>query len=289
MAQHSISDMQNIKQPFSLFDINPNMEIMSQFPELNPGSFDISNLRNMQQAPIGFSHDSYFTQLLDQFPGNLTENFPGIFPSDFKNVLSLPEPIRSSANDHHILNQDKKRKSMDTPESSSANSSAPVSENAIRRKNSTGKGKRVRSNEKEDDKPKEVVHVRAKRGQATDSHSLAERVRRGKINERLRCLQDIVPGCHKTMGMSVMLDEIINYVQSLQNQVEFLSMKLTAASNFYDFNGETDTMDTLQRAKALEAVKMQKQLKEECDGLNFTQIGQFDQTFGCYPSLPFNT
>lgn len=70
--------------------------------------------------------------------------------------------------------------------------------------------------------------MRAKRGQATDSHSLAERVnsinkfvlhimkkpililvrflnhrflvkqvRRGKINERLRCLQDIVPGCYK--------------------------------------------------------------------------------------------
>ncbi|XP_022844983.1 transcription factor bHLH77-like isoform X3 [Olea europaea var. sylvestris] len=33
-----------------------------------------------------------------------------------------------------------------------------------------------------------------------------------------------------------MLDEIINYVQSLQNQVEFLSMKL-ASNNpmFYDF------------------------------------------------------
>lgn len=32
------------------------------------------------------------------------------------------------------------------------------------------------SDEKEEEKPKEVVHVRAKRGQATDSHSLAERV-----------------------------------------------------------------------------------------------------------------
>lgn len=88
-----------------------------------------------------------------------------------------------------------------------------------------------------------MVHVRARRGQATDSHSLAERVciykninkkkekdmnilnnfgyfsyqfdcdkggliyicmsfivvqvRRGKINEKLRCLQNIVPGCYK--------------------------------------------------------------------------------------------
>lgn len=41
---------------------------------------------------------------------------------------------------------------------------------------SSGRGKRVISNVKEDDKPQEVVHVRARRGQATDSHSLAERV-----------------------------------------------------------------------------------------------------------------
>ena len=74
-------------------------------------------------------------------------------------------------------------------------------------------------------------------------------LRRGKINERLKCLQDIVPGCYKVVmrnlnqtifkkkiliasywlflfgdkkavGMATMLDEIINYVQSLQNQVE---------------------------------------------------------------------
>ncbi|CAI9096169.1 OLC1v1032256C5 [Oldenlandia corymbosa var. corymbosa] len=80
--------------------------------------------------------------------------------------------------------------------------------------------KRRRSNDKEAQKPKEVVHVRAKRGQATDSHSLAERLRREKINEKLRCLQDLVPGCYKTMGMAVMLDVIINYVRSLQNQID---------------------------------------------------------------------
>lgn len=43
---------------------------------------------------------------------------------------------------------------------------------------SLGKGKRVKINnvKEEDQKSKEVVHVRARRGQATDSHSLAERV-----------------------------------------------------------------------------------------------------------------
>ncbi|OQU83382.1 hypothetical protein SORBI_3005G110490 [Sorghum bicolor] len=77
---------------------------------------------------------------------------------------------------------------------------------------------------------KDYIHVRARRGQATDSHSLAERVRREKISERMKLLQDLVPGCSKVTGKAVMLDEIINYVQSLQRQVEFLSMKLSTVN-----------------------------------------------------------
>ncbi|KAI5081223.1 hypothetical protein GOP47_0004406 [Adiantum capillus-veneris] len=77
----------------------------------------------------------------------------------------------------------------------------------------------------------DYIHVRARRGQATDSHSLAERVRREKISERMKFLQDLVPGCNKITGKAVMLDEIINYVQSLQRQVEFLSMKLSTISS----------------------------------------------------------
>ncbi|KZV50468.1 hypothetical protein F511_35616 [Dorcoceras hygrometricum] len=84
----------------------------------------------------------------------------------------------------------------------------------------------------------DYIHVRARRGQATDSHSLAERVRREKISERMKYLQDLVPGCNKVTGKAGMLDEIINYVQSLQRQVEFLSMKLAAMNPRLDF--ETD-------------------------------------------------
>ncbi|KAB5541446.1 hypothetical protein DKX38_014420 [Salix brachista] len=82
----------------------------------------------------------------------------------------------------------------------------------------------------------DYIHVRARRGQATDSHSLAERVRREKISERMKYLQDLVPGCDKITGKAGMLDEIINYVQSLQRQVEFLSMKVAAANPRLDFN-----------------------------------------------------
>lgn len=77
----------------------------------------------------------------------------------------------------------------------------------------------------------DYIHVRARRGQATDSHSLAERARREKISERMKILQDLVPGCNKVIGKALVLDEIINYVQSLQGQVEFLSMKLEAVNS----------------------------------------------------------
>ncbi|KAM3281591.1 transcription factor bHLH75-like [Capsicum chacoense] len=124
--------------------------------------------------------------------------------------------------------------------------------------------KRKRNNQKEAEKPREVVHVRAKRGQATDSHSLAERLRREKINEKLRCLQELVPGCYKTMGMAVMLDVIINYVRSLQNQIDFLSMKLSAASLFYDFNSsEMEDMDSMQGTNGYAAQGMGKNIVGE--------------------------
>ncbi|KAG7540382.1 Helix-loop-helix DNA-binding domain superfamily [Arabidopsis thaliana x Arabidopsis arenosa] len=82
----------------------------------------------------------------------------------------------------------------------------------------------------------DYIHVRARRGQATDSHSIAERVRREKISERMKFLQDLVPGCDKITGKAGMLDEIINYVQSLQRQIEFLSMKLAVVNPRPDFD-----------------------------------------------------
>ncbi|KAF8390320.1 hypothetical protein HHK36_024845 [Tetracentron sinense] len=84
----------------------------------------------------------------------------------------------------------------------------------------------------------DFIHVRARRGQATDSHSLAERARREKISERMKILQDLVPGCNKIIGKALVLDEIINYIQSLQRQVEFLSMKLEAVNSRMDPSNE---------------------------------------------------
>ncbi|XP_051120380.1 transcription factor UNE12-like isoform X2 [Andrographis paniculata] len=65
--------------------------------------------------------------------------------------------------------------------------------------------------------------VRARRGQATDPHSIAERLRREKISERIRALQELVPSVNKT-DRATMLDEIVDYVKFLRLQVKVLSM-----------------------------------------------------------------
>ncbi|KAJ8449691.1 hypothetical protein Cgig2_001347 [Carnegiea gigantea] len=65
-----------------------------------------------------------------------------------------------------------------------------------------------------------------------------DKVRREKISERMKFLQDLVPGCNKVTGKATVLDEIINYVQSLQRQVEFLSMKLATVNPRMEFNGD---------------------------------------------------
>lgn len=65
--------------------------------------------------------------------------------------------------------------------------------------------------------------VRARRGQATDPHSIAERQRRERIAERIRALQELVPSVNKT-DRAAMLDEIVDYVKFLRLQVKVLSM-----------------------------------------------------------------
>ncbi|KAL6190659.1 hypothetical protein ACLB2K_037053 [Fragaria x ananassa] len=69
----------------------------------------------------------------------------------------------------------------------------------------------------------DYVRVKARRGEATDNHSLAERARRAKIRMRMKLLQSLVPGCDKITGKAHVLDEIIKYVQFLQNQAESLA------------------------------------------------------------------
>ncbi|KAJ6685817.1 TRANSCRIPTION FACTOR BHLH83-RELATED [Salix purpurea] len=64
--------------------------------------------------------------------------------------------------------------------------------------------------------------TRATRGAATDPQSLYARKRRGRINERLKILQNLVPNGTK-VDISTMLEDAVHYVKFLQLQIKLLS------------------------------------------------------------------
>lgn len=179
---------------FPFLDIDPNIEQINN----NLSVLDNTSLLNYQSFMPFSSPDNFF-----EFPGNLAENFPGNFLQN--NMLPVCHTATSTES------ESKNRKAVEISESSNEDSS-PVSEIETNKRKkvsssyflklsffffffqdlvfdfifnglsfvlsfqNSGRRKRVKGNEKEEEKSKEVVHVRARRGQATDSHSLAERV-----------------------------------------------------------------------------------------------------------------
>ncbi|XP_057783727.1 transcription factor bHLH48-like isoform X2 [Salvia miltiorrhiza] len=213
-----------------------------------------------------------FTALLELPPPQavellVTEDFPAkhqppppIFPTDIglihraskfsvfasadnslesNTILSVSNSIKVDSVKQEQLDADSHRNSSSPAGSDQCLKSGKRKEREKKVKESNKKSKNMAANEPSDNGGGEelpYVHVRARRGQATDSHSLAERARREKINARMKLLQELVPGCNKISGTAMVLDEIINHVQALQRQVEFLSMRLAAVSPGIDLD-----------------------------------------------------
>ncbi|XP_076882924.1 transcription factor bHLH62-like isoform X2 [Bidens hawaiensis] len=177
-----------------------------------------------------------FTSFGVGFPGENKEE-----PSVSDTGTGIKGP---NSNNNNNNNNGRKRKVIPNGKGKETQTSTTTSkDDKVKKEESDAKRSKSNEDKKRNEKsteeaPKDYIHVRARRGQATDSHSLAERVRREKISERMKFLQDLVPGCNKVTGKAVMLDEIINYVQSLQRQVEFLSMKLAHVNPRMDVSME---------------------------------------------------
>ncbi|KAJ6290622.1 hypothetical protein OIU78_026378 [Salix suchowensis] len=206
--------------------MNMNMEIFKHLSDLNPSILE-------SFSTTEFSADSLLAHQQPEFTA--TYNHNSLSSTFHPDILSTTTAVHTVTLNQNGTHETKKRKSKEQSTRSYKNISPTASSNETKKKNSLGGGKKGENRDKEVDQTEEVIHVRAKRGQATDSHSIAERVRREKINNKLRCLQDLVPGCHKSMGMAVMLEEIINYVHSLQNQVEVISYDRVWYWYFYSF------------------------------------------------------
>ncbi|KAK7397069.1 hypothetical protein VNO78_18236 [Psophocarpus tetragonolobus] len=65
--------------------------------------------------------------------------------------------------------------------------------------------------------------IGAKRSRSAEVHNLSERRRRDRINEKMRALQELIPNCNKADKAS-MLDEAIEYLKTLQLQLQIMSM-----------------------------------------------------------------
>lgn len=65
--------------------------------------------------------------------------------------------------------------------------------------------------------------TRAKRGFATHPRSIAERMRRTRISERMKKLQDLFPNMDKQANTADMLDLAVEYIKDLQKEVKTLN------------------------------------------------------------------
>ncbi|XP_073140052.1 transcription factor PIF1-like [Henckelia pumila] len=74
-----------------------------------------------------------------------------------------------------------------------------------------------------EDKPQARSSTSTKKSRAAEVHNLSERRRRDRINEKMKTLQELIPRCNKSDKAS-MLDEAIEYLKSLQLQVQMMSM-----------------------------------------------------------------
>ncbi|CAL0305205.1 unnamed protein product [Lupinus luteus] len=221
----------------------------SFFPNINTG------LRNSQfHQKTSFDVTNHEISSVDQSSKiTITDNEPSVTKNISPQSSMVVDKLETGEQVTQKMTPMVKKRRIGSVSSLSNPQSKDATEgkNKRQRKSNNGgvkgeeKPKAVKKDQKKsrEEPPKGYIHVRARRGQATDSHSLAERVRREKISERMKMLQRLVPGCDKLTGKALMLDEIINYVQSLQNQVEFLSMKLASANPmFYDMATDLDTL-----------------------------------------------
>nr|UOF76177.1 phytochrome interaction factor 1 [Fraxinus mandshurica] len=65
--------------------------------------------------------------------------------------------------------------------------------------------------------------ISTKRSRTAEVHNQSERRRRDRINEKMKALQELIPRCNK-LDKASMLDEAIEYLKSLQLQVQIMSM-----------------------------------------------------------------
>lgn len=114
-----------LKPPFSFMEMDPSLELMAQFPELNGTALEYYSSMGL----MGFSSENYSShqpELSMPLADNLSSFLP---PVCAKPVLAVSRPVTS---DRERSPGDRKRKAKASPETSSTNSSEPPIECLLR-------------------------------------------------------------------------------------------------------------------------------------------------------------
>ncbi|CAN4085471.1 unnamed protein product [Withania somnifera] len=276
-----------IKMPGFFEEPNNSCIVQNRFSQFYQPEFPSNVILHANSYCLDQTTNVTTTSLSHDDPNSVTYNSSSTISQDMDSS-SVTHKIESGNNKPNLTTpMDKKRKSREGSSSmtSAHSKNVKLDDNGEKKKNNS---KLVAKDEKKanEETPTGYIHVRARRGQATDSHSLAERVRREKISERMKILQSIVPGCDKVTGKALMLDEIINYVQSLQNQVEFLSMKL-ASSNpmYYDFGMDLDALMVRPDDQSLSGLETQLPNIQQASTTTSPAAEVIPNTTSVYPFL----
>ncbi|KAK8647736.1 hypothetical protein V6N13_121463 [Hibiscus sabdariffa] len=144
-------------------------------------------------------------------------------------------------------------------------------------------GKQGRQGSQASDPPEEEnVCISAQVVHTTSSHCVAEKVRREMVKQQMKFLLGLVPGCSKVTGLTSMLDEVINHVQSLQRQVKFLSRKLAASRPLS--NSDEAITDILSKLEADDESKVKLSDFDGLDGARIT-IGKYSFPISLHPII----
>ncbi|XP_010682661.2 transcription factor BEE 2 [Beta vulgaris subsp. vulgaris] len=204
-----------------------------QHPYLHPAdNFYESSCTNNNSNAMSHNINSDFSWIRDNF--TTFEDFSHFYDNHQAVPYVLTAVSGNNKNSVHF-----QETSQDKKISRQRNRRNDMKEDNVCRTRSSGKKGKERTNYDEQDATVNedgFVYVRARRGEAVDSHSLAERVRRQKISSKMKLLQSLVPGCDKTTGKVPILDTIINYIHSLQDQVKSLMEELALVDPTFDVN-----------------------------------------------------
>ena len=73
--------------------------------------------------------------------------------------------------------------------------------------------------------PQELEHIYFQDLKRKTSHSIIERRRRDRINDKIMVLKTIVPGLERNLPKLAVLEGTIDYIMQLQEQINILQAK----------------------------------------------------------------